>query len=93
MATQIMLIPRYWVELNRELAHHPELMAALSHYGMHELLEKLGEIAAYCSVLLDGYYMEDNVEHIVVGLTQKLRDRRASNIIVVGGSTDGNIIQ
>ena len=80
MVMQIMLIPKYLVELNMELEHHPALVKKLQKYEFKELPEKIAEIATHCGVLLDGYYEESQIEHVCGALTETLRTMR-SNII------------
>lgn len=52
------MFPESYIELDKELrtGYHPELERILSGVNIDDLDLKLGHIAAYCEVVLDGDY-------------------------------------
>ena len=73
MGIVLEFFPHAVVELSKEIRHHPLLMATLRP-GM-TLAEKLGHVAAYCNVMIDDYFLEDDIEILVKLLMQRLRDK------------------
>ena len=67
--------PPVALELQRELENHPTLTAIITP-GM-TLEEKIGHIAAYCNVILDGDYLEEDLEKLFHYLLHKLRKKSA----------------
>lgn len=62
------------IALMREVSkNHPNLVATITMAGCQDWPETLAEIAAHCNVLLDGYYMPDELENLYGILHQKLR--------------------
>lgn len=79
MPMEIEMFPDEVIALNRELANglHPQLAAI-----MHELppqvsfQERIGHIAAYCDLILDGEYMPDEIAKICGELVKRLEKKR-----------------
>ena len=79
MPYAIEMFPDEVMELNRELAtpYHPPLAAI-----MHALptdtsfAERIGHIAAYCDLILDGEYMPEDIAKICGELVKRLEKKR-----------------
>jgi mannose/fructose/N-acetylgalactosamine-specific phosphotransferase system component IIB len=63
--------------LNDEIKHHPDLQKLLELTAPQSLEDKIGEIAAYCGVILDGYFTQTEVNIICDKLTEILKQKRA----------------
>lgn len=63
------------IALNEELQYHPQLQAIL-HPKM-TLEEKLGHIAAYCNVVIDDYFLEEEIETLFHLLLSRLKQKSA----------------
>ena len=61
------------IALNEELINHPMLTQMLR--PEMPLEEKLGHVAAYCNVELDGYYLEDEIETLIYLLLRQLKEK------------------
>lgn len=72
--------PKPVLALQEEITYHPKLQKLLAQYEGHEAVEKLAEIAAYCGVLLDGYYTFDEQVALCDVLVEKLRAKRTEEI-------------
>jgi len=80
MSVEKVYISEGLLALREELNNHPALKLSLeSSYGTEQ---QLGEIAAYCGVVLDGYYSIADIGEIVIRLTQKLKDKNA--LVILG---------
>ena len=66
------------MELNKELNNHPLLTSILSPHMSLE--EKIGHIAAYCNVVVDDYYMEEDIEILCHLLLKRLREKSTITI-------------
>jgi hypothetical protein len=80
MTREIVLWPEEVIQLNMELSHtdlHPQLAEI-----MHNLdpactfAERLGHIAAYCDLMLDGEYMPEDIAKICGELCKRLEKKR-----------------
>lgn len=81
MALIIEEFPPAAIELQKEVSKHPALVSALSSLGPGSTLnERIGLIAAYVGMVLDGYYQEKELEALFDILLEKLKAR--STIIV-----------
>jgi len=67
--------PPVAIALNEEIQYHPQLMAVLN--PSMSLEEKFGHIAAYCDVVVDDYYLEDDIEILCHLLLQRLKKKSA----------------
>tara|TARA_R110000744_G_scaffold31727_1_gene74560 strand:- start:9744 stop:10061 length:318 start_codon:yes stop_codon:yes gene_type:complete len=66
------------VNLNQECTHHPVLLSLLMDLPDPDWSEQLAEIAAYCNVLMDGVYSEEDLEILYPQLTKRMSDTRLS---------------
>ena len=67
--------PAAMIELNKEIKYHELLMATLT--PSMSLEEKLGHTAAYCNVVIDDYFLEEELENLIHILLQILRKKSA----------------
>jgi hypothetical protein len=81
----IEMFPEVFIELQREIQHHESLLISLLQLPKDSPMEmKLGEVAAYCDIVLDGDYTQKDVENLCKVLLKKLAQKRSSIIIVNG---------
>lgn len=52
------------IALNKEVKEHPALSALLSNYHPNDFHGMLGEIAAYCGIVIDGYYTDNELNQL-----------------------------
>ena len=64
------------IALNKEVREHPALLAFISSYHPSDFAGIIGEIAAYCNVVMDGMYSEDDLNVLCDMLYWKLKDTR-----------------
>jgi len=80
------------IALMREVGQHPKLLQQL-HDGGHspntDWPEMLGVIAAYCNIVMDGFYSQADLEHLYDIVYWKLRSFR-STVIIASNSTKGH---
>ncbi len=79
MPLEIVMFPEEVIELNRELANglHAPLQEIMHGLDSHvSFQERLGHIAAYCELVLDGQYMPDDIAGICGELVKRLKDKR-----------------
>ena len=83
------IFPEPFIQLNRELVHHPQLQQLLSNHPAHEWEIRLAEIAVYCEVVLDGDYTPEQIEKLCEILRIKLIARREDNrgLLVIENGT------
>jgi len=67
-------------ELNLESRKHPLLLATLQNAGPMDMNTMVAHIAAYCDVMLDDVYLEEDLEALFILLLNRLRDK--STIVV-----------
>lgn len=76
---EIVMFPDEVIQLNKELAtpYHPELVAILHKLPSNvSFQERLGHIAAYCDLVLDGMYSPDDIAGICDELANRLYLKR-----------------
>lgn len=66
------------IALGEEVKLHPELKEMLAAIDSSEIEMKMAEIAAYCDVILDGYYSVEDLDDLSGKLVWKLREKRAA---------------
>jgi 1-aminocyclopropane-1-carboxylate deaminase/D-cysteine desulfhydrase-like pyridoxal-dependent ACC family enzyme len=79
MPLEIVMFPEEVIQLNRELATglHPKLEAILSEVpGDHDFVERIAHIAAYCEIILDSMYDENELAGLCELLRKRLVDKR-----------------
>lgn len=80
--TKVEYLPPIFVELNKELRHHPELRLALQDAEVREDLGlSIGVIAAYVGIVLDGVYSPSEIEILLGILIGKLQQKRTIVIL------------
>jgi hypothetical protein len=78
MAITIQMFPEAAIELHKEVSKHPALLSALSCLGPESTLnERIAIIAAYLGMVLDGYYVEEELEKLFEIILHKLRNKSA----------------
>lgn len=75
----LVFFPEYLIELNKEITQHPKLLAQVAQMKPNELLEKLGTVAAYAGLILDGWYDEADLERICNYIRKELMALRDSD--------------
>lgn len=70
------------VELNEEVAKHPDLMQRLRQQDNRDVYVLLAEIAAYCSVILDDTYTHDDIKALCLMLKEELYKKRTGLVII-----------
>ncbi len=86
MAKQLRVtyFPESVIQLHKEVAKHPLLLARLASYGSKpgdDMIRKIGEIAAYCGILLDDMYDEDSLDGLCKLLVEELRKRSTAILV------------
>lgn len=71
--------------LNDEMQNHPSLMQHMAEYiannnGDVSLEDKIGFIAAFCGIVVDGYYTPTEVHILASKCVMELRNARAELI-------------
>lgn len=68
--------PAEALALQEELQYHPDLQRQLMQDPSNELELRLGRIAAYCEIIMDGYY--DNAQLVALCgiLAERLKKKR-----------------
>jgi len=56
--------PEIFIELNKEIGYHPELLSLLAKHTNGEFELILAEIAAYCKVEVDGEFTQEDLEKL-----------------------------
>ena len=67
--------------LQKELEHHPDLWPYLAKHPPAEFELRLAEVAAYCEIILDGYYSPDDLDALCYLLVKKLYEKRTLIIL------------
>jgi hypothetical protein len=73
---RIEMFPEEWVELNREIAYHPTLMARLANQPDRDPYILLAEIAAHCGYILNDTYTEKQILTLCETFRKDLVSRR-----------------
>ncbi len=76
------LTPQQLLDLNDEVQHHPDLQKLLVNHNSAELEIMIAEIAAFCGVVLDGYYTQEDIIRLAEILRKKLYERRTGLVII-----------
>ena len=69
------------LDFNEEVIKHPKLMEFLAKHTDPAM--KLAEVAAYCEVILDGAYSEEDCNVLCELLTKKLIAKREAPSIII----------
>jgi len=74
-------IPDEFLQLQKEVAEHPELLETLRMREEPPSVENyFGTVGAYCEVILDGAYSMDDLIDLCDVLIRKLREKRKAII-------------
>jgi N-acetylglucosamine-6-phosphate deacetylase len=68
--------PEEYIELQKELQHHPKLIDAIQQYKQDDGVIIILHIAAYCGVIVDGTYVEEDLVKLAGILLPKLKAMR-----------------
>lgn len=87
MTRKLHFFPEGVILLNKELATgvHPKLEAILSKHDSNDWELRLADIAAYCDVVIDSYFVDEDLNKlcaILSGRLQVLRELPAAQIIL-----------
>lgn len=69
------------IDLNQEVAFHPDLQEILRQQTEKDFYVQLADIAALCGVILEGDYTKGDVLRLCTILTKKLYERRTGIMI------------
>lgn len=75
--------PAAIIALQEEILHHPQLLILLANHPAAEFEQRFAEIAAYCKVVMDDYYSQDDFVRIAELLIRILQSKRLSIILPV----------
>ncbi len=76
--------PEEFLAFQEEIYYHEDLLIKLLQLPKDSPMEmKLGEVATYCEVVLDGYYDAEAVVNLCKILTKKLRAKRGELVLEV----------
>jgi len=69
--------PEIYMRLQEELQSHPALLVNLLQLPKDSPIEmKLGEVAAFCGIILDGFYDAEQVEQLCEECLNRLKQAR-----------------
>jgi hypothetical protein len=71
----VAFFPEVFFRLQDEISFHPELQILLVKHEAAEWETKMAEIAAYCGIVLDGTYTQDDFEKIAAACIERLKLR------------------
>lgn len=74
--------PESRIALAREVTNHPDLMNLISKHKQEDFEIILAEIAAYCEIVLDATYTQEDINKLCDILWKKLRDKRTPIILL-----------
>ena len=63
------------IALMKEVKMHPDLVTALTIANTNDWFVQLAHIAAYCHVMIDGFYGPKELDELAGALHQKLRSK------------------
>lgn len=70
------------IALQQELQYHEELWPLIAKYPPQEFEMRIAEIAAYCEVILDGYYTVEDLDRLCEVLVKKLYEKRTGVLVL-----------
>jgi hypothetical protein len=78
------MFPEEIIELQAEIQQHEPLLTQLLQLPKDSPMEmKLGEVASYCGVILDGYYNSEDILKICIVLINKLKRKRGELVLEI----------
>lgn len=81
MVAYLEFFPESYIALNLEVSNHPELCELLSKHPPQETEIRIAEIAAYCEVVLDGYYTPEDLDRLCDILVRRLQNKNSILIL------------
>lgn len=78
--TELVYFNESKIELQKEMREHPELLNQIAAAELTDWSDQLALVAAYCGIILDGYYLEDQIMRLEDMLFFKLRAKRMIRI-------------
>lgn len=73
---QLVFFPPEFIELNKEVSNHPDLMDKLTQMGTTEWLVRFIRIATWVKIAMDGDYTEEDLRKIAIMCTHRLIEMR-----------------
>ena len=83
MSYVIVEYPPAILALSKEVAQHPEIWELMNSHPATDWAARVGAIAAYCGLILDGAYVSSDIEYIARKCTEFLYQKRTSIILPV----------
>jgi hypothetical protein len=80
------MFPQEFLDLQEEIKQNPVLQYQLADAAQLPIEDKMGIVCAFCGIVLDGLYDEDNLKELAVLCTRTLYQLR-SNLITVEATT------
>lgn len=74
------------LDLQQEIHKHPPLLKVLEEQQDKDIYIQLCEIAAYCGIVLQGYYTKEDILELCVVMTKKLIEKRTIRIFTGEGN-------
>lgn len=71
------------IDLNQEVAFHPDLMELLGKQTNRDVYVLLLEVATFCGVVVEGDYPKEDILKLCKILTKKLFERRTGVILSI----------
>lgn len=81
----VVIFPESFIQLNMESQHHPKLRMELSLHPADEWVERIAEVAAYCNIVLDGFYTLEQLDTLAQELYKILKSMREGHVHIVSG--------
>ncbi len=74
--------PEAAIALNEEIAkNHHELANLLAQYPNRPLEVKVATVAAYCNIMVDGWFQENDLDKLIHLLLKKLKEKSTLNVM------------
>lgn len=68
------MFPEVFIELQKEVLNHPTLVKQLNEMDANsDLGDRIGTICAYCGIVLEGMYDQDQIEELAGICIKKLK--------------------
>jgi len=81
------MFPPEILAMQEEIQMHPALLSNLLQMPPNSALEdKMGEVAAFVGIILDGYYGNDEILELAEEITKRLRAARVELILEINAS-------
>lgn len=76
MSKKIEMFSQQRIEFQKEVNKHPKLVEQISESGAVEFVDILAFTAAYCGIVVDGYYYPEELDRLCDILIQRLQHKR-----------------